>query len=136
MGASILIFIVAAVGTLVLGLAFKWVDRKVTAMVQWRVGPPWYQPAIDLVKLMGKETLMPATARGTGFLIAPIIGVAAAGVAAAILWHAVIRPDQPFLGDLIVLIYLLMIPALMTMFGALASGNPHAAEHRRSQQDY
>jgi len=127
MGLTILIFITAAVGTLVLGLVFKWVDRKVTARIQWRVGPPWYQPAMDIIKLLGKENLMPATARGTGFLLAPIISLAATGVAAAILWYAVLRPQETFIGDLIVIIYLLMIPAVMTMVGASASGNPHAS---------
>ena len=127
MGLSIVIFILAALGTLVLGLIFKWVDRKVTARVQWRVGPPWYQPFVDIMKLMGKETLMPTTARGTGFLVAPVIALAATGVAAAILWHGILRPEGTFVGDLIVVIYLLMIPALMTILGASASGNPHAS---------
>ena len=127
MGWSVTIFIVATVGTLLLGLTFKWVDRKVTAKVQWRVGPPWYQPGIDILKLMGKENMMPVTARATGFLLAPVIALAATGAAAAILWHALVRPDQTFLGDLIVIIYLLMFPALMIMLGALSSGNPHAA---------
>ncbi len=127
MGWTVLIFIVAATGTLALGLASKWVDRKVTAMVQWRVGPPWYQPAMDILKLMGKENLMPVTARGTGFFLAPVVALSATGVAAAVLWHAMVAPGGAFVGDLIVVIYLLMIPALMTMLGASASGNPHAA---------
>ena len=127
MGWTIVIFILAAVGTLGLGLVFKWVDRKVTAIVQWRIGPPWYQPAVDLIKLMGKENIMPAGARGTGFLAAPVIALVATGVAAAVLWHAVAGPGGAFVGDLVVVIYLLMIPALMTMLGASASGNPHAA---------
>lgn len=124
---SVLVFIIAAVGTLILGLLLKWVDRKVTALVQWRVGPPWYQPGVDILKLMGKENLMPSTARGTLFLLAPVIAVAATAVAAAILWRALIQPGQAFLGDLVVVVYLLMVPALMTMMGAGASGNPHAA---------
>ena len=124
---SIIIFLPAAIGTLILGLAFKWVDRKVTARVQWRGGPPWYQPGIDILKLMGKENIMPATAKGTGFLVAPIIALATTGVAAAILWNAVVRPQEAFLGDLIVVVYMLMIPALMTILGASASGNPHAS---------
>jgi NADH-quinone oxidoreductase subunit H len=127
MGWSIIIFLAATVGTLALGLAFKWVDRKVTARVQWRVGPPWYQPGVDIVKLMGKETLMPETARGTGFLLAPVIAVASSGLAAGILWMALLRPEATFVGDLVVVVYLLMIPALMGMMGAAASGSPHAA---------
>jgi len=123
----LLVFVAAATGTLVWGLALKWVDRKVTARVQWRVGPPVYQPLADVIKLLGKENLMPATARGTGFLLAPMIALAAAAAAATALWVAVLDPGSTFLGDLIVVIYLLVIPALMTILGACASGNPHAS---------
>jgi len=49
MGSTILIYVAAAVGTLVLGLLLRWVDRKVTAMVQWRIGPPWYQTFADVL---------------------------------------------------------------------------------------
>ena len=127
MASIILIFVAAACGTLVLGLVLRWVDRRVTAMVQWRVGPPWYQPMVDVLKLMGKENMMPVTARGTGFLLAPVVAMSATAVAAVILWRAVAQPEAGFLGDLIVVIYLLMLPALMTILGASASGNPHAA---------
>ena len=120
-------FIAAAAGTLALGLLLRWVDRKVTARVQWRVGPPWYQPLVDVIKLMGKENMMPATARGTGFLLAPVVALAATAVAAAILWRALAVPKGLFLGDLIVVVYLLVIPAAMTILGASASGNPHAS---------
>ncbi|MDY6913108.1 MAG: complex I subunit 1 family protein [Planctomycetota bacterium] len=127
MGWLIVTFLLAATGTLVLGLLLRWVDRKVTAMVQWRVGPPWYQPAVDILKLMGKETLVPTTARGAGFLLVPVIALASTAVAAAVLWQTVIAPQDTFIGDLIVVIYLLIIPAAMTILGASASGNPHAA---------
>jgi len=129
LGWTLVIFIVATVGTLVLGLLLRWVDRKVTARVQYRVGPPVYQPMVDILKLMGKENLMPTSARGTGFLLAPMIALAATGVAAAVLWRAVFAPGASagFLGDLIVVIYLLAIPAAMTILGASASGNPHAS---------
>ena len=70
---------------------------------------------------------MPVTARRTGFLLAPAIALASAGVAASILWRSLLDPGATFLGDLIVVIYLLVIPALMTIMGAGASGNPHAS---------
>ena len=126
-GEIVIWFVGAGAGTLLLGLLLKWVDRKVTARVQWRVGPPWYQPMVDILKLMGKETLMPVTAQGTGFLLARVIALAATAVVATILWRSLWDPSSPFLGDLIVVIYLLVVPALMTMLGASASGNPHAA---------
>jgi NADH-quinone oxidoreductase subunit H len=80
-----------------------------------------------MIKLLGKENIMPVSAQGTGFLLAPVIALSASGVAAAVLWWALAYPGQTFLGDLIVVIYLLMIPALMSILGASASGNPHAA---------
>ena len=121
------IFLAAALGTLVIGMVSSWVDRKVTARVQYRVGPPFFQPVYDIAKLLGKETLLPARAQGRGFLLAPVVGFAAAGLGAAILWHANIRPGEGFVGDLIVLLYVLTIPAIAAIYGGLASGSPHAA---------
>ena len=71
------IFVVAVLGTIILGLVSKWIDRKVTARVQWRVGPPLLQPLLDIVKLLGKETIVPRQARRAGFLLAPVFGFAA-----------------------------------------------------------
>ena len=50
--------------TTAIGMASSWVDRKVTARLQWRVGPPWYQPVADVLKLFGKETVVSRTAPG------------------------------------------------------------------------
>ena len=122
----ILLFVVASLGTLLLGLISKWVDRKVTARVHWRVGPPWYQPFADVLKLLGKETLLPEHA-GVGFLLAPVAGLAATCVAAAIIWSANLNPEAGFVGDLIVVLYLLAVPSLMIILGGSLSGNPHGA---------
>ena len=120
------IFLAAALGTLAIGMVSSWVDRKVTARVQWRVGPPLFQPVYDIAKLLGKETLLPERAKGRGFLLAPVVGFAAAGLGAAILWHANLRHGEGFVGDLIVLLYVLTIPAIAAIYGGLASGSPHA----------
>jgi len=125
--AAIPILAVSTVGTAVLGLASKWFDRKLTARLQWRVGPPWYQPFADFVKLLGKETIVPEDARPGVFLIWPLIGFAAVSVATTILWVANFRPETGFVGDVIVVLYLLAIPALGTIIGGSASGNPLAA---------
>ena len=42
-----------------LSLVFEYVDRKLYARMQNRVGPPWYQPLADLLKLLSKETIVP-----------------------------------------------------------------------------
>jgi len=110
-----------------LGLLLRWVDRKVTAKVQWRVGPPIYQPFADVVKLLGKETIVPAAGNRWGFLLAPVVGFAAVSVAAALLVAVNLNPQGGFVGDLVVLIYILTIPSIAVMLGASSSANPHAA---------
>jgi NADH-quinone oxidoreductase subunit H len=130
---TILALLLAATGTLVLGLAAKWVDRKVTARLQWRVGPPWYQPAVDCLKLLGKETVVPAAARGSGFLLAPLIGLAGAAIAVTLLWVMNLRSQVGFVGDAIVVLYLFTLPSLATMLGAAASGSPHAGVGARRE---
>lgn len=109
------------------GLYLSWVDRKITARIQSRVGPPWWQPYADIVKLMGKRMILPRGSGRTGFLLAPLLGVAAAAVVAAIVWTANIWPGIHFVGDLIVVIYLLAIPSLALVLGGAASGSPFGA---------
>ncbi|MBN2070834.1 MAG: NADH-quinone oxidoreductase subunit H [Candidatus Krumholzibacteriota bacterium] len=108
----------------VVGLLTTWVDRKVTARVHWRVGPPWFQPFADTMKLFGKEVIIPAGAKKTGFLIMPVIGLAAATLASTIIWLANLDPSGSFVGDSIVVLYIMTIPAIAMILGASASGNP------------
>ncbi|HSG29821.1 MAG TPA: complex I subunit 1 family protein [Candidatus Krumholzibacterium sp.] len=112
--------------TAIVGLLTTWVDRKVSARVHWRVGPPWYQPFADMVKLLGKEVVFPAGAKKTGFLLMPIIGLAAATLASTVLWMVNLDPGSSFVGDSIVVLYIMTIPAVTMILGASASGNPLA----------
>lgn len=109
--------------TAVVGLVASWVDRKLTARVQWRKGPPFLQPFYDIMKLLGKEVIVPEGSKGTGFLTAPLIGLAGVTLVSTILWGANIW-GRAFVGDLIVVIYLLTIPSLAIILGGAASGNP------------
>lgn len=113
--------------TAVVGLFASWIDRKVTARVQWRVGPPWYQPFVDIVKLLGKETILPRTASKTTFLASPILGLASATLVSTLLWITNASPQTGFLGDVIVVLYLLAIPSISVIIGGFASGNPIAS---------
>jgi NADH-quinone oxidoreductase subunit H len=113
--------------TAIAGLLTSWVDRKVTAMVQMRVGPPLLQPFFDLRKLFVKETCVPEGGAVGLFLLAPLLGVAAVALASMILWRTLLDAEATFVGDLIVLIYLLMMPALGVILGSFASRNPLAS---------
>lgn len=113
--------------TAAVGLFSSWFDRKLSARLQWRVGPPWYQPIADVVKLMNKETIVIEGAPRFTFLSAPFIGFAAVVLVSTILWMASIRPETGFVGDLIVVLYLLYVPSLAMIVGGSASRNPYAA---------
>lgn len=113
--------------TAIIGLLASWIDRKVTAKVQYRVGPPILQPLIDIVKLLGKETLIPTGSSKITFLMAPVIGLASVILVSTLLWINNIYPAKSFLGDLIVVLYLLVIPSISIIMGGFASRNPLAS---------
>lgn len=113
--------------TAFIGSLATWIDRKVTARLQWRVGPPIYQPFADLMKLLGKETFVPAGAFKAVFLAAPLIGLAAVTLVSTMLWILNVNTYSGFIGDLIVIIYFLMVPSLALMIGGSASRNPFSA---------
>ncbi len=110
----------------VIGLLACWFDRKVSARLQWRVGPPWYQNFVDIIKLSGKEIICPEGAKTT-FLLAPFLGLLSLGLVSTILGQNIIYPGKGFLGDLIVVIYLMTMPAIAMIIGASASANPFAS---------
>jgi NADH-quinone oxidoreductase subunit H len=112
----------------VMGLIVGWVDRKVTARLQWRVGPPWYQNFIDIMKLaLYKETLIPHGVPKAVFLGMPAIGLAAATLVSTMLLVVNLAPQRGFIGDVIVVVYLLLIPPVALMLGAFASANSLAS---------
>ena len=107
------------------GLFLSGVDRKIVAKMQKRVGPPLLQPFYDLFKLFGKETIVPAAASKGTFLMAPLLGLA------ALIVLQMLIPIFSFtafstMADVIVILYLLLIPAISVMIGGAASGSPYA----------
>ncbi len=123
----IIIVMLGIFGTAFLGLLMAWVDRLVTARVQWRKGPPIYQPLADILKLLGKETVVSETASVGMFLLAPVLGFVGVCVASVILWAVAINPGVGFVGDLIVVVYFLTFPSLALILGGSASGSPYGA---------
>jgi len=111
--------------TLIVGMVASWIARKVSALVQWRVGPPLLQPLYDVAKLMGKETLIPQESNHTVFVMAPLVGMAGVLLLSTVLGVAALR-QTAFVGDVIVAIYLLVLPSLALILGSSASGSPHA----------
>jgi NADH-quinone oxidoreductase subunit H len=99
----------------VFSLAAEYVDRKLCARLQNRVGPPWFQPVADLIKLAAKEDIVPDLADKGIFKNTPL--VALASTVTAMLYIPVWGHKAlfGFEGDVIVVLYLLTIPT-MTFF--------------------
>ena len=109
------------------GMAAEWLDRKFYARMQYRIGPPWFQPFADFTKLMGKEVIIPEAADRVLFRVLP--GIAVASVCTSILMIPVWGDEAvfSFQGDLIAVIYLLTIPTVTFFLGGWSSTSPYAA---------
>lgn len=105
---------------LIMGLVFAWLDRKLVARYQNRVGPRWFQPLADTVKLLSKEEISPAGVHKGLFILLPVIGLAAALTAALYVPMVGLAPALSFKGDLVVVVYLLSV---MTFCLGLAGAN-------------
>lgn len=102
------------------GLAYEWADRKLLAQLQNRIGPRWFQPLADILKLMAKEEIVPDGVNVPLFIGLPIIALAGALTAALYVPIAGLEPVRSFPGDLIVTLYLL---SLLTLCIGLAGSN-------------
>ncbi|MEA1958291.1 MAG: complex I subunit 1 family protein [Chloroflexota bacterium] len=117
--------VVAVVGA-GLGLLYLGIDRKLVAHMQGRVGPPIIQPFRDVEKLLMKENIMPDGAIPWLFKIAPILCVM--GSAALLLYIPLLGQQALFegSGDVMLVVYLLLIPSLALVVAGFASGSPFA----------
>ncbi len=102
------------------GLAYEWADRKLVARLQNRIGPRWFQPLADVVKLLAKEEVIPNGVNPSLFLALPVVALAAALTAALYVPIFGLGPSFSFRGDLVVTVYLL---SMMTICTGLAGAN-------------
>ncbi len=110
------------------GLLYKGLDRKLAAHMQARIGPPIRQPFRDVRKLFVKESIVPENAVGWFFNAVPIIGLASSVL--ILLYLPLGLPYTPVFsgyGDVILIVYLLTIPALAMVAGGFSSGSPYAS---------
>ncbi|OPX69278.1 MAG: F(420)H(2) dehydrogenase subunit H [Methanoregulaceae archaeon PtaB.Bin056] len=108
------------------GLFLLGVDRKLAAHMQARIGPPIRQPFIDVAKLLQKENVVPGNAIPGIFHLAPVIALASSIVILFYLPVGSILPVLGMYGDLVLVMYLLTVPALAMVAGGFASGSPYA----------
>ena len=116
------VFVFPGFGFLVAcALLFEWIDRRTIARLQARVGPPWFQPVADLLKLLSKENVLPRQADRPICRALPVVSLAAV-LTAALYVPVGGRVVYAFEGDLIVVLFLLSLPALFYFLAGWVSG--------------
>lgn len=133
----LLFVIVLPIATLIIGiiigLYFKGFDRRFAAYYQSRIGPPILQPFYDLSKLMFKQNIVPENAVKWLFNGAPLLALASSVLLLFYIWipyFTALAGLQPFfsnIGDVILIIYILMVPAICMIVGGFAAGSPYSA---------
>lgn len=130
--AILLGIIVLSVFAMVLDVFLVWIERKVVARFQDRLGPnrigPFgiFQPFADVIKLIIKEDITPATADKFVFNLAPILSLASV----LILWAVLPLASTVYGVDLnVAVLYLVAAGALGTLsiiMAGWASDNKYA----------
>ena len=103
-----------------LGWFYLWLGRKLTARFQGRQGPPFYQPFFDFIKLMGKTAIVPGGVNRRLFYALPLVSLVSVTLALALI-PVPGNPMRAFPGDLVVLLYLLEMPALCEILAGYSS---------------
>jgi len=118
---------ITAILAFVVGMLFGGLRRKVTARVQNRVGPPFYQNFLDVIKLQSKTTNV---AHGFMGHLAPVWIIIAAMTVLMfipILHEGLWFKNLTMQGDLIFLLYMMVFGSLGMALGAGQTGNPNSA---------
>ena len=113
----------AGLTLLLLGMFYEWIDRKLIARFQNRIGPRWFQPFADMVKLFAKEQITPSIAQSALFFGLPVVALSGALTSALYVPLFGLTPASSFPGDLVVTLYLL---SLLTICIGLAGWNTHS----------
>lgn len=120
-----LVKIILIVAPLMLGVAYlTWAERKVIGYMQVRIGPnrvgPWglIQPIADGLKLLLKEIIVPSGANKGVFIIAPMLAIAPALAA----WAVVPFTDTLVLANIDASLLYIMAITSMGVYGIILSG--------------
>jgi len=94
-----------------ISLVYEYFDRKIYAKLQSRIGPPWFQPLADMIKLFAKETIVPKEADAL-FTAIPVFALASTYAAFLYVPISGAQALFSFDSDLIVVLYFLTLPTL------------------------
>ncbi len=120
--AIVSIFVVLNYGLLLGGFM-----ARIIAKVQGRIGIPFWQPYIDIIKNTSKQT---AVSHGVMFYLGPIFRLAG-GLGTylfmPVIYGSVVFANFSFAGDLLLVMYFIFFGQLGMALGAGESGHPYSA---------
>ena len=97
----------------VVGCLLAGLDRKLSARMQGRVGPPLLQPLYDVRKLMGKERASVNSSEGAYVAAALVFAIVAGGIFFSG-------------GDLLMCIFVITLSSLLLILAAYSTRSPYA----------
>jgi len=111
----------------VYGLTLTGLVWKIVARVHGRVGPPVWQPFLDIIKNNAKRT---AISHGIMFYLGPVFRIAG-GIGTYLfipaIYGSVVFSNLSFSGDLLLVMYFIFFGQLGMALGAGESGHPYSA---------
>lgn len=107
----------------VVGLVLVLMMRKVRAKIERRVGPPFFQPIIDIVKLYAKKTQITHGLMQDASVIMLLGGYITAETFLPVPGFNGLAEQ----GDFITLVYIMMVPLLGMALGVGSQANPNGS---------
>ena len=112
-----------------------WVERKMEARMQNRMGPSFtgpsgiLQPLADFIKLLVKEEIIPCDSKRTVFRFAPIFALSVLVFAMCFLPvdGSSVIPNVSFSGDLIFVMALVSVANFLLFLSGWSSANPYSS---------
>lgn len=122
---QIIILIVCIMLPLILAVAMlTYAERRVIGAMQLRIGPnrvgPWglFQPFADVIKLFIKEVVVPSNANRFLFLLAPVLSIAPAFAA----WAVIPFTDGVVLADINAALLYILAMTSVGVYGVIIAG--------------
>jgi len=108
------------------GFFLKWLDKKICALIKNTPNPATYRPITDFIKHLSKESRIPKRGNPTLLKFLPFFAIAAITTSVLMIpiWEKALFSFQ---GDLIVVLYLLTIPAMTFFIANNTSNRPFVA---------
>jgi len=110
-----------AVASILIGLTFMGIGRKVSARVHLRYGPPFYQSIMDVIKLLSRKSITHNFVMDLGMVMS-LAGLIGTMLYVPIASHTAFQSNT----NIVVIMYLMSIGYLGMAMAVAASGNPNA----------